>query len=592
MDSVRIRTASRWLPTAIGGLAWLASLTGSAARVRGDAAQPVDAMVFVRVVGDVRIVPRYDGAAAPVVRKNVEVATGSGFVVAPSGLVLTSRHVVDVGFERREGDDAEATVENQRIEVFVGSAGAVGAWEAHVVASDAENDLAALQLTAADLPYLGLGDSDAVEAGRGVSVLGFPYGRQTEVARRGDADVVPQVTVTRGALSASRQDEAGDTRFLQTDATMLPGNSGGPMLDEDGYVVGVVRMKLAADAGSSGAGFTVPVNVVKDFLDANGLLDRLPVTRLRPGVRHTLDWKGIAVELPEGFGDRSPARILADAGELGEVAFHAFRWESPWPVSGLEEALLGGQAVPGFIPAAATPGPRPAVERRPPGAGAEKFASFAGTGTGTDASGRRFRVELAIVDLGREKVVARYLGPADAVAFNLGLIRRSLRSLSAAPMLVVPQEHSAAAGPDAALEFAGFPIGEGGVVLPRSWPREPAQEAACGALPVAEAGLLVRHPTDYTIVMRALRLGQDAASLARAVHDCDAARGRDGVRYGFRFDRLGVAVAVRGVIVARGRESLLLELETPVAKLPVVEELYTRWVAAIAEPRSARYPVP
>jgi hypothetical protein len=505
--------------------------------------------------------------------------------------VLTSRHVVDAAFERRDDDDGEASVENQRIEVFVGSGGAVGAWEAHVVASDAENDLAALQVTAADLPYLGLGDSDAVEAGRGVSVLGFPYGRQTEVARRGDPDVVPQVTVTRGALSASRQDDAGETRFLQTDATMLPGNSGGPMLDEDGYVVGVVRMKLSADAGSSGAGFTVPVNVVKDFLDANGLLERLPVTRLRPGVRHTLDWKGIALELPEGFGDRSPARVLADAGEIGEVAFHAFRWESPWPVPGLEEALLGGQAVPGFVPAPAMPGPRPALERRGAGAPAGKPASHAGTATGTDASGRRFRVELAIVDLGREKVVARYLGPADAVAFNLGLIRQSLRSLTAVPLLAVPPKHSAAAAPEAALEWAGFPIGEGGVVLPRAWPREPAQEAACGALPAAEAGLLVRHPTDYTIVLRALRLGHDSASLARAVHDCDAARGRDGVRYGFRFDRLGVAVAVRGVLVARGRESLLLELEAPVAKLPVVEELYARWVEAIAEARSARYPV-
>jgi S1-C subfamily serine protease len=575
----------------MGGLAWLASLAGADAPVHGDAAQPVEAMVFVRVVGDVRIVPRHDGAAAPIVRRNVEVAVGSGFVVAPSGLVLTSRHVVDAAFERGDDDGGEASVENQRIEVFVGNAGAVGAWEAHVVASDAENDLAALQVTAADLPYLGLGDSDAVEAGRGVTVLGFPYGRQTEVARR-DADVVPQVTVTRGALSASRQDDAGETRFLQTDATMLPGNSGGPMLDEDGYVVGVVRMKLSADAGSSGAGFTVPVNVVKDFLDANGLLDRLPVTRLQPGVRHTLDWKGIAVDLPEGFGDRSPARVLADAGELGEVAFHAFRWESPWPVPGLEEALLGGQAVPGFVPAAALPGPRPALERRGAGGGGERPASHAGTATGADASGRRFRVEFAVVDLGREKVVARYLGPADAVAFNLGLIRRSLRSLTAIPMLAVPPMHSAAAAPEAALEWAGFPIGEGGVVLPRAWPREPAQEAACGALPTADAGLLVRHPTDYTIVMRALRLGQESAFLARAVHDCDAARGRDGVRYGFRFDRLGVAVAVRGVLVARGAESLLLELEAPVAKLPVVEELYARWVAAIAEPRSARYPVP
>ena len=61
------------------------------------------------------------------------------------------------------------------------------------------------------------------------------------------------------------------------------------MLDEDGYVVGVVRMKLARDATSQGAGFSVPVNVVKDFLEANNLLGLLPVGRLRPGVRHTLD---------------------------------------------------------------------------------------------------------------------------------------------------------------------------------------------------------------------------------------------------------------------------------------------------------------
>jgi hypothetical protein len=62
-----------------------------------------------------------------------------------------------------------------------------------------------------------------------------------------------------------------------------PGNSGGPMLDEDGYVMGVVRMKLAADATSSGAGFAIPVRRVKDFLESNGLIERLPVARLHAG---------------------------------------------------------------------------------------------------------------------------------------------------------------------------------------------------------------------------------------------------------------------------------------------------------------------
>jgi serine protease Do len=128
-------------------------------------------MAFIRVVGDLRI--DYRDARQPVVKKDVEVANGSGFVIAPSGLVLTSRHVIETETRSREGGP-ELTVENARIQVFVGSAGSEGAWEAYVVASDVGDDLAALQVTAADLPYLPFGDSDAIEAGRPVKLLGFP----------------------------------------------------------------------------------------------------------------------------------------------------------------------------------------------------------------------------------------------------------------------------------------------------------------------------------------------------------------------------------------------------------------------------------
>jgi len=549
-------------------------------------------MAFIRVVGDLRI--DYRDARHPVVRKDVAVASGSGFVIAPSGLVLTSWHVVETETRTREGGP-EISVENARIQVFVGSGGSEGAWEAHVVASNAEDDLAALQMTAADLPYLPFGDSDAIEAGRSVKLLGFPFGRQTEVAKQAE-DVIPEVTVTAGSLSAARADDAGDTRFLQTDATMLPGNSGGPMLDEDGYVVGVVRMKLSRDATSAGAGFTVPVNVVKDFLDANGLLERLPSVRLRPGVRHSLDWKQVAVDLPDGYLDRSLARVSAEAGEVGEIDFRVDRWETPWRASGLEEALLGGEAVRGFIPAAADAGPRVARERRAvEGAVLGKPASLIGSGVGTDGSGRRFRVEYAIVDLTGEKVVARYLGPADAVAFNLGLLRRSLRSLSAGPLLVSLPLRSVAASRDAMLEPATFTNGEGGVVVPRAWSREPANLAACEALPPADAGLLVRHPADYTLVLRALRWVAGAASMESALQSCGALRPGSrqagegaagaGPGYAFRVDRLGVPVAVRGVLVSRESETLLLELEAPMAKLPIVEELYAGWVKQVAESR-------
>ena len=379
------------------------------------------------------------GMRAPIERKGLELGTGSGFVVAPSGLILTSLHVVaeDEAKRRFREDEAEVSIENRRIEVAIGSGGGQGAFEAHVVASDTENDLAALQVTAADLPYLPLGDSDAVEPGRPVKVLGFPFGRQVEVGKRADTGAVPEVTVTAGSLSAARANEEGDTRFLQTDATINPGNSGGPMLDEDGYVVGVVRMKLARDATSQGVGFSVAVNVVKDFLDASGLSAQLPVTRLRPGVRHTLDWKRVAIELPDGYSDQSTSRVLADAGEVGEIGFRAYRLATEWSVAAVEEAILGGREVPGFVPAPAgrrqTPGRRRAValERgSPPG--------VIGSAAGAEDSGLSFRVEYAIVDRGHEKVVARYLGPADAVAFNLGLIRRSLLSLEAGQMLYEP----------------------------------------------------------------------------------------------------------------------------------------------------------
>ena len=568
-------------------------LAGAAGEALGAGeSQPADAMAFIRVVADVRV--DFGGTRATIERKGLELSTGSGFVIAPSGLVLTSLHVVaeEEAKGRFREDEATVSVENRRIEVAIGSGGGQGVFEAHVAASDAESDLAALQVTAGDLPYLPLGDSDAVEPGRPVKVLGFPFGRQVEVGKRADAGAVPEVTVTAGSLSAARSNEQGETRFLQTDATVNPGNSGGPMLDEDGYVVGVVRMKLARDATSQGAGFSVPVNVVKDFLEASSLLEQLPVVRLRPGVRHTLDWKGIAIELPDGYSDQSTSRILTDGGDVGEIGFRAYRLATGWTVAALEEVILGGQEVPGLVPAPATGGRRQTPGRRATVAlGSGNPPSVIASAAGTDASGRPFRAEYAIVDRAKEKVVARYLGPADAVAFNLGLIHRSLGSLEAAPMLLDVSPRPLAAGTPS-LEGVSFPEGEGRVLAPAGWSREPASQSACGRLPAPDNGLAARHPQDYTLVLRALRWTTSAPGLELAVRACGQGGGRaaaasaaDEPRYALRFERLGVPIEVRGLLVKRGAETLLLELEAPVAKLPIVEGLYDRWAREVAAAR-------
>jgi hypothetical protein len=563
---------SAWMRALVAGCLLVGGVpAASQAEGRGG-----DAMAFVRVVGDlnVRFTEVYK---APYVRKNVEVGTGSGFVIAPSGLILTNRHVVRDQPERRviDGYEAELTLESRRIEVAIGPGGSVGILDGAVVAEDAELDLAVLQVTAADLPYLPFGDSDAVDPGRPVQVMGFPFGRQIEVGRRSEGGLVPQVTVTAGSLSAAREDEGGDRRYLQTDAAVQPGSSGGPMLDEEGYAVGVVRMKLAREATAAGAGFGIPINLVKDFLDAHGLLGLMPVTRLRPGVVHSLDWKGLRVELPDGFQDGSPLRRRVTTGETEDgISFRLDRVATPLDRETLEGALLSGKALPGFVPAPAAP-VRQLDRGRP--------ARRVGTATGTLPDGQPFRVEYAVMSLKGEAIVARFLGPPDALAFNLGLLRLALETLEAGRLLTAEVSQPLAPALEAAarLGLDGRPM-----AMPAGWSVEPASSAACERVPPAEAGLAASPPGDFTVVLRVLRWPDAGAGLAAAIQSCGGSVGNAAgapasgtlAAYAGRVDRLGVSIEARGVFVQREGESLLLEVEAPVTKLPFVEGLYERWV--------------
>ena len=275
---------------------------------------------------------------------------------------------------------------------------------------------------------------------------------------------------------------------------------------------------------SQGAGFSVPVNVAKDFLEANGLLELLPVARLRPGIRHTLDWKGVAIELPDGYRT-SRRRGRWAGGEIGEIGFRAYRLATSWPAAGLEEVILGGGEVPGFVPAPASAGRRQAPRKRAAVAlPAGEPPSVVASAAGTDPSGRPFRVEYAIVDRKKEKVVARYLGPADAVAFNLGLIRRSLESLEAAQMLLpIPPRPLVAGRPG--FESVSFPGGRGASPGPGGLASGAGRSSPCGRLPPPENGLAASHPNDFTLVLRALRWRTTGTGLDEAVRACGQGRG-------------------------------------------------------------------
>jgi S1-C subfamily serine protease len=163
---------------------------------------------------------------------------GSGFVFDADGLILTNHHVIEgVG-----GTDA-ITVTFQD-----GSS-----LPATVVADDPDRDLAVLQVEATGLPTIEIGDSSALKVGQLVVAIGSPLGTFTE-------------SVTSGILSATgRTIEVGSelsrrtstmTNLLQTDAAINQGNSGGPLLDASGRVIGV---NVAVAASAQGIGFAIPI---------------------------------------------------------------------------------------------------------------------------------------------------------------------------------------------------------------------------------------------------------------------------------------------------------------------------------------------
>jgi putative serine protease PepD len=173
-------------------------------------------------------------------------ATGSGFVVSKDGLIVTNEHVVDGA---------------QRVQVKVGTSDK--AQDASVVGVDASHDLALLKVDAGNLKALSLGDASSLNVGDATYAIGNPFGLDH--------------TLTTGIVSAlGRNLQAPDgstiSGAIQTDAALNPGNSGGPLLDSSGKVIGVnaqiqTGSSDGAAAGNVGIGFAIPAGTVKSFVD-------------------------------------------------------------------------------------------------------------------------------------------------------------------------------------------------------------------------------------------------------------------------------------------------------------------------------------
>jgi len=167
--------------------------------------------------------------------------TGSGFLISDTGKVLTAAHVVN-------GMD-EITVEGIAGEVV----------RAKIISSDAAADIALLQLerVTAAMRVARLGNSDSVRVGQQVMVIGAPYGLAHSMSVGWISARWPPNTIFRDMPLAE---------FFQTTATINMGNSGGPMFNTAGEVIGIVSQNITKSGGSDGLGFAVTINTVEKIL--------------------------------------------------------------------------------------------------------------------------------------------------------------------------------------------------------------------------------------------------------------------------------------------------------------------------------------
>lgn len=543
------------------------------------APSPAEATVFIRLVGSAHVEVEEAGNRRVADLNQVEIGSGSGFIVSPSGYVLTNHHVVDGAtvVENRANARVTITTRVSRIDVCLSpeaaraQGSATPCAEASVYASDPDRDLAVLFVSAPNLPYLALGDSDAVSRGQPVQALGFPLGRQVEIGRSdAAAGLVPEISVAEGTIAALREGNAGEPRYLQVTSNLNPGNSGGPLVDEAGFVVGVVSLKLR---GAAGIGFAIPINDAKDFLETRGLDQLMPTRRLRLGPFESVPDKNLGLRLPVGLQDVAPARSrLETDARASDVVLRVDRVFTPWAARQVEQSLVSTQQFERFSAAANR------SQTVTPAGGAPRLMGRA-TGSAVD-SDQPVRVDYAVVDLGPEVLVARYVGSEEALAFNAGVVRASLESLEGQGLL------ASALPAVPSLSWTALPMGDtrATVPVPAEWLVEGGAPAVCRGLPEPAATEAVVAPRDFTVALRVARW-PGRVDVQAAASACASRRGALGAAsYSTGADSLGVRYVIEGVFVRTSTGAVAqAEVVFPESKSVFARALLAAWAARAAE---------
>ncbi|MFO7854736.1 MAG: DegQ family serine endoprotease [Paracoccaceae bacterium] len=236
-----------------------------------------------------------DGGGGPRGPARPRSSLGSGFVISADGYLVTNNHVID-GADEIKANFADGT-----------------SLDAELIGTDPQTDIALLKIEPeGDLPYVSFGDSDAARVGDWVLAIGNPFGLGG--------------SVSAGIISARNRDiNAGPyDDFLQTDAAINRGNSGGPLFDMDGDVVGVNTAIISPTGGSIGIGFAVPATIAASVIDQlrefgetrRGWLG-VQIQQVTPEIAESLDLDEPAGALVAGVVEDGPAE--ASGLEVGDL---------------------------------------------------------------------------------------------------------------------------------------------------------------------------------------------------------------------------------------------------------------------------------
>ena len=206
---------------------------------------------------------------------------GSGFIVSPDGYIVTNNNLIQGAGGQGTVDTVIVTMTDRR------------EYTARIIGRDAPSDLALLKIDANNLPYVNWGDSQRIRVGDWIVAIGNPYGLGG--------------TVTAGIVSALHRGITGQgayDRYIQTDASINMGNSGGPMFDMAGNVVGINSALISPTGASVGIGLAIPAELARPVIDS-----------LRRGQRPQRGYLGVGLQ-PLDENIASALGLPKDRGEL------------------------------------------------------------------------------------------------------------------------------------------------------------------------------------------------------------------------------------------------------------------------------------